>query len=117
MRRAALAKASATSLGRVNGLTGSNPEMPVKSLALIGNASGQCAEGWESCSEAFSIRRLEGSGWQWWALLWSCRRAGVSGDTGNSLLAVAGGQFDANRKRAVGAISGSLYQLNWAIKR
>src|ERR1700733_3303289 len=23
------------------------------------------------CSEAFSIRRLEGRRWQWWALLWS----------------------------------------------
>jgi hypothetical protein len=41
------------------------------SLALIGNASGQGAEGARSCSEAFSIRRLEGRRWQWWALLWS----------------------------------------------
>jgi hypothetical protein len=42
-----------------------------KSLALIGNASGQGAEGARNCSEAFSIRRLEGRRWQWWALLWS----------------------------------------------
>jgi hypothetical protein len=40
----------------------------VKSLALIGNASGPGAEGAINCSEAFSIRRLEGRRWQWWAL-------------------------------------------------
>ena len=32
--------------------------MSEKSLALIGNASGQGAEGARNCSEAFSIRRL-----------------------------------------------------------
>jgi hypothetical protein len=42
-----------------------------KSLALIGNASGQGAGGARNCSEAFSIRRLEGRRRQWWALLWS----------------------------------------------
>jgi hypothetical protein len=41
---------------------------PGKSLALIGNASGLDAEGCGGCSEAFSIRRLEGSRRQWWAL-------------------------------------------------
>ncbi len=45
--------------------------MSEKSLALIGNASGQDAEGARDCSEAFSIRSLEGSRRQWWALLWS----------------------------------------------
>jgi hypothetical protein len=49
-----------------------------KSLALIGNASGPGAEGATNCSEAFSIRRLEGRRWQWWALLWSCGRDSAS---------------------------------------
>ena len=52
--------------------------MAEKSLALIGNASGQGAEGARNCSEAFSIRRLEGRRWQWWALLWSCGRDSAS---------------------------------------
>ena len=43
-----------------------------KSLALIGNASGQDAEGAINCSEAFSTRRLEGRRSQWWVLLWIC---------------------------------------------
>jgi hypothetical protein len=40
-------------------------DLSLKSLALIGNASGQDAEGARDCSEAFSIRRLEGRRWQW----------------------------------------------------
>jgi hypothetical protein len=56
-----------------------------KSLALIGNASGPGAEGGRNCSEAFSIRRLEGRRWQWWALLWSCVLELASVNAGKSL--------------------------------
>jgi len=56
-----------------------------KSLALIGNASGPGAEGATNCSEAFSIRRLEGRRWQWWSLLWSCGRDSVSVKAGRSV--------------------------------
>jgi hypothetical protein len=56
-----------------------------KSLALIGNASGQDAEGAGNCPEAFSIRRLEGRHWQWWALLWSCGRDSAPVNEGKSL--------------------------------
>jgi hypothetical protein len=59
-------------------------------VALIGNASGPGAEGAINCSEAFSIRRLEGRRWQWWALLWSCVRELASVNAGKGLEVRAG---------------------------
>jgi hypothetical protein len=56
-----------------------------KSLALIGNASGQDAEGAINCSEAFSIRRLEGRRSQWWVLLWICGQDSAPVNEGKSL--------------------------------
>jgi hypothetical protein len=56
-----------------------------KSLALIGNASGQDAEGAINCSEAFSTRRLEGRRSQWWVLLWICGQDSAPVNEGKSL--------------------------------
>jgi len=69
--------------------------MDEKSLALIGNASGPGAEGATNCSEAFSIRRLEGRRWQWWALLWSCGRDSAQVNAGRSLEVRVGRGCDA----------------------
>ena len=52
---------------------------------MIGNASGQDVERARNCSEAFSIRRLEGRRWQWWALLWSYGRDSAPVSDGESL--------------------------------
>jgi hypothetical protein len=56
-----------------------------KSLALIGNASGQDAEGAINCSEAFSIMRLEGRRSQWWVLLRICGQDSAPVNEGKSL--------------------------------
>jgi hypothetical protein len=42
-----------------------------KVVSLDRKCLGAGFSGCWGCSEAFSIRRLEGSRWQWWALLWS----------------------------------------------
>jgi hypothetical protein len=88
-----------------------------KSLALIGNASGQGAEGASDCFEAFSIRRLEGRRWQWWALLWSCGRDLAPLSEGESLGMRAGKRCYARWGSVEGIIPRSARSQEPAIRR
>jgi hypothetical protein len=88
-----------------------------KSLALIGNASGQDAEGARDSSEAFSIRRLEGRRWQWWALLWSWGRDSAPVKQGKSLEMGGGRRCYARWGCVTGVIPRSARSQEAAIRR